>query len=362
MRTISRFLVSNPTILSTLLAVLSLVLATPVMASQQDPPPRMVGSLDINSLTSASLQVVTTAEFEKPASKIFDYLADSRRLAEWLPPVQAVRVEGDGRIGSSRFLTLVEGGEVTERIVAYDESTGVFAYTIGPENPFDLGNHLGVLEIVRAGRGSKLVWRQYFQHSASDQVGRNMAELMGQAVVGLTERFGGAVTGGAVGQSMVQLTLTREVAVAADRVWEVVGEGYGDVAEWSSVITHAELQKVGTEWMGAQRTCNTSLGGFKETVVRFDEERRELAYRVDEGLPPVVVEGVNSWRIEPTGRKASRIHMTLQLEMIPNVPPSAAGGMKEGMRQVLEITLDDLDHFLRYGQPHPRKPQNAAGR
>jgi hypothetical protein len=76
--------------------------------------------------------------------------------------------------------------------------------------------------------------------------------------------------------------LTSDMDAPAEVVWEVLGEQFGSIAEWTSLLTSSELE--GDLAVGAVRHCRfppdlfSKRGHFRERLVHFDRDARELAY------------------------------------------------------------------------------------
>lgn len=83
--------------------------------------------------------------------------------------------------------------------------------------------------------------------------------------------------------------------------WEVLGEGFGEIGAWSTVVAASHLH--GELGEGAARVCELpgSGGEIHEAITHFDRGRMELAYRVSEGLPPIMERAANRWTFTEDG-------------------------------------------------------------
>ncbi|MBX2800856.1 MAG: SRPBCC family protein, partial [Myxococcales bacterium] len=72
----------------------------------------------------------------------------------------------------------------------------------------------------------------------------------------------------------MEMRRTIEMEASADQAWQVLGERFGDIAQWSSTLATSSLQ--GTLGVGATRVCQgTGFGPFPpgevtEELVEFD--------------------------------------------------------------------------------------------
>lgn len=144
----------------------------------------------------------------------------------------------------------------------------------------------------------------------------------------------------------------------ADRAWEVIGERFGDISEWASVISESVMD--GPPGVGRVRSCHVAgfgpfaPGVIKERLVSFDPEARSLSYEAAEGMPGIIVHALNRWSVNP-GPGAGctvKIHATLTLR-----PPARLLGplFRRRMRGDTERVLAELRHRVETGHAHPAK-------
>jgi len=87
----------------------------------------------------------------------------------------------------------------------------------------------------------------------------------------------------------------------AEDAWVVVGERFGDIAEWASVITESVMD--GPPAAGRVRTCQVAgfgpiaAGVIKERLIRFDPEARFLSYEATAGMPWFITGAVSHWSV-----------------------------------------------------------------
>lgn len=109
-----------------------------------------------------------------------------------------------------------------------------------------------------------------------------------------------------------------EIKAPATAVWEVFGERFAEVSQWSDAVLESSVDRPLDE--GAVRTCKIDgFGPFPpgfvtEELTTFDRTQYLLNYTVTSGTPPILASVVNRWAIEQTSdgcRIAS--HATFEL-------------------------------------------------
>ena len=104
----------------------------------------------------------------------------------------------------------------------------------------------------------------------------------------------------------MNIRTTVDIAASAADAWRLLGEGFGDWAQWAPGIDASALEGPLSE--GVVRVNRTaSLGTVRQELVRFDRETRALAYEVRGGLPPFLTTMRNDWVIEALGADRCRL-------------------------------------------------------
>ena len=161
------------------------------------------------------------------------------------------------------------------------------------------------------------------------------------------------------------------VDATPDQVWEVVGERFGDVAQWATPILTSRLVSESPQAGGAvgqvpeqvpaegvARVCG--IGGFgpfpageiTERLTVFDRSVRRLEYRAVRGMPPMLRSAVNRWSVHPVpgahDRCVVRVHATLRLRWwAAPFGPVMAWQLHRGARGVLQ----ELRRWVEGGRP-----------
>lgn len=155
---------------------------------------------------------------------------------------------------------------------------------------------------------------------------------------------------------VIQQTKTSPlIAVSADRLWEIMGPGFSQVATWSRAVDHAETSGI-AEFDGAScsnRACDLNASGFNkisETIIEYNESEKLLGYTVDTGLPGFVVYMVNNWRVVPVGKNHCRAEMTITMKLKPFMGAIMGPMFKMNVNKVLNDVIEDLKIYAETGE------------
>lgn len=107
-----------------------------------------------------------------------------------------------------------------------------------------------------------------------------------------------------MGQTHQSITIN----APAERVWRTI-RNFHDMSWAPNVITQMEaIGDIPGDKVGAMRLLN---GVFHETLLEFDEARRTLAYRIDDGPSPVSRNEVKNYvgrvRVQPTATNGALV-------------------------------------------------------
>lgn len=109
-----------------------------------------------------------------------------------------------------------------------------------------------------------------------------------------------------------------DIAAPAEVAWRVIGERFGDIAEWTSTLTASSLDsEVG---VGAVRTCHfqpdvfSSSGILRERLLGFDRTAMTLTYE-GLGLPFFLRGAVNRWSVTRVSSEVCRVESRARLDL-----------------------------------------------
>ncbi|MEL6188203.1 MAG: SRPBCC family protein [Myxococcota bacterium] len=157
----------------------------------------------------------------------------------------------------------------------------------------------------------------------------------------------------------MKISRTSLIQAPADEVWRVLGPNFADAYTWASSI---DLSK-GRSGPGpagapcAGRVCDTELGKFQETLEVYDEIERQLSYTAQgEKMPFFVRRMHNAWTVTPEGADASRVNMTLTVDLAFPFNLLMGLPMRLQLGGVLRKVHEELKYYVEHdGAPHPRK-------
>lgn len=156
------------------------------------------------------------------------------------------------------------------------------------------------------------------------------------------------------------MKISREitVGVSADKAWELIGENFGNVGDFSSLLHSSHLE--GELDVGAKRVCD--LGKKEnavETIIHFDRQARVLTYLLTKGLPPFMTRVQNHWEVIEKGPNNAVLRTSPTMDIkwwgLPLVPL-----MRVGVGPVLNKFLMEAKHLLETGALHPRVKKQKA--
>ena len=104
-----------------------------------------------------------------------------------------------------------------------------------------------------------------------------------------------------------------EIPAPPVAVWQVFGEGFGDIATWATVILKSQLN--GPLAQGVVRTCELASGPITEELTQFDRKGHALTYAIRSGLPGMVTRAENAWTIGSVGDTRTRVTSRVTLEL-----------------------------------------------
>ncbi len=143
----------------------------------------------------------------------------------------------------------------------------------------------------------------------------------------------------------MKIQTTLEVNAPASTVWQLLGEEFGEVADWSDAIIKSSLDRPLGE--GAVRTCDIKAFGpvpesqITEELTLFDREARALTFSVRSGTPGFMRAIENAWMVEALADGHCRItsNATFDLAwwitpMVPLLKMQLRGGIRSFAEQL----------------------------
>ncbi|WP_395374803.1 SRPBCC family protein [Marinicella sp. W31] len=159
----------------------------------------------------------------------------------------------------------------------------------------------------------------------------------------------------------MQIRIHAEVTAPIDKVWEVLGEGFGHFDQWSTALTSSKLS--GELRAGAIRTCHAQkVGPFppaivKERLVDFNRQQKRYTYIVESGLPSIFKKAQNTWTVEAIDEKNSIIRSHVVAELVFWLRPFNWLFTLLFKRDIKKF-FEEMIYFIEHEKIHPRKEES----
>ncbi|NEQ48121.1 MAG: hypothetical protein F6K00_33135 [Leptolyngbya sp. SIOISBB] len=157
----------------------------------------------------------------------------------------------------------------------------------------------------------------------------------------------------------MQLKQQFTVNASADRLWEIMGQDFAHVSHWASSIHASQARQTGIVPQGAScsgRVCTTSMGEFKEQILKYDERKKMVAYDAKGDKMPFFVRQIeNSWTFTPLPGNRCQVDMRMKISLLPVFNLFMGPMMRMQMGGVVNQVIEELTYFAENGMPHPRK-------
>jgi hypothetical protein len=144
----------------------------------------------------------------------------------------------------------------------------------------------------------------------------------------------------------MRVSTSIDIDAPVEAVWEIIGPGFADVAEWASAV-RASRPTSPTGPNGAPcagRRCTVAATGFDqitEELTEYDPLRRRLTYRAAHGMPRIVTEARNTWQVLPRQGGGTRFTMDADVEL-HGTARLAAPVLRGYLLRMARRTADDL--------------------
>ena len=145
----------------------------------------------------------------------------------------------------------------------------------------------------------------------------------------------------------------KEINLPADKVWQIVGEDYGAIANsHPRIISSNYINGSLKAGEGAERVCNFNDKGtqyLKEKIVDFDPENRTFINQVYQaGKFPVDEELTRAvYKVEQITPTSSRLTFDMQFR----TKPAFMGGMMKGsFKKLINDYFIAIEHHIKTGE------------
>jgi uncharacterized membrane protein len=154
------------------------------------------------------------------------------------------------------------------------------------------------------------------------------------------------------------MNIVKKIAInkPIDDVWEVLGNQFGQISNWASIIRESKVYGEATlnGLNFSIRETNTLSGITKQEITYFNPENYSLSYKSISGTPPIIKEVRAQWNLTKKDSNVTDLELDFTADM-KGIGFILAPIAKIKLSKVGEELLDDLKYYLENGKPHPRK-------
>jgi carbon monoxide dehydrogenase subunit G len=154
------------------------------------------------------------------------------------------------------------------------------------------------------------------------------------------------------------MRIIKELSIAKpiEEVWEVLGNQFGDIYKWASIISQSEVsgeaKLPGVNY--SIRKTKTATGDTQQELTGFHPEKHEISYKSISGTPPIIKQVHAHWSLKEQGANSTKLVLDFKAEM-KGLGFIIAPLAKIKLGKVGDVLIDDLKHYVENGKPHPRK-------
>lgn len=174
----------------------------------------------------------------------------------------------------------------------------------------------------------------------------------------------GMAQGGKTYKEINKTLISETIHVSADSLWTILRE-FDKVGQWTSTLDHSEGYGEaifeGTTCNG--RVCETSVGRSNKIIEEldlFDDDKRELAYRLTEGAPGFVKMARNHWTVIEVGPNQSKVQMDVSMHLSKFMGFLLGGVITKQMTKQVNIVQAELKLYAETGEVSQAKKEQLA--
>ena len=154
------------------------------------------------------------------------------------------------------------------------------------------------------------------------------------------------------------MRIIKELSIAkpVEDVWEVLGNQFGEIDNWASIISHSEVSgKAKLSGVNYSiRSTKTTQGDTQQELTGFDPKTHEISYKSISGTPAIIKQVSAHWSLKEAEANSTKLILNFTAEM-KGLGFILAPIAKIKLGKVGDVLLDDFKYYLENGKPHPRK-------
>ena len=154
------------------------------------------------------------------------------------------------------------------------------------------------------------------------------------------------------------MRIIKELSIAkpVEEVWEVLGNQFGEIDNWASIISHSEVsgQAILPGVNYSIRSTKTTQGDTQQELTGFNPDKHEISYKSISGTPAIIKQVSAHWSLKKEGENNTHLMLDFTAEM-KGLGFILAPIAKIKLGKVGDVLLDDFKYYVENGKPHPRK-------
>jgi hypothetical protein len=136
-------------------------------------------------------------------------------------------------------------------------------------------------------------------------------------------------------------------------VWEVLGNQFGAIDKWASLIKHSEVSDPMLS-PGVVRSTETTGGPTKQEITTFNAEQHSLSYKAIAGTPFFAKSIIAKWSLTKNQDAGTKLILDFEIKF-KGIGGILAPIVKKKLGNVGDELLEELKYYVENGKPHPRK-------
>lgn len=158
------------------------------------------------------------------------------------------------------------------------------------------------------------------------------------------------------------MIIEKEIIVNKDikAAWKVLGLDFAEAYKWATPVNHSVGSGEGFDGAScSERGCDISgMGKIRERIVKYSNEDHLLSHTA-EGMPAMVKEAVNNWKLTSLDTNKSKLNMKLEITLGGLMGMLMQPVMKIMMSKMASQIIEDFKYYVENGQPSPSKLKAA---
>ncbi len=142
------------------------------------------------------------------------------------------------------------------------------------------------------------------------------------------------------------------VNAPADKVWQIVGTEFNEVSKWADPVLDSQANpNLSNEEKG--RICQVKgAGEVVETIYRYDDQSRELAFILTGKKIPFFMRKIDSrWSVKPKDGDQAEVQVHTKITLMPVFSQLISGSLSKAMGKQVDVVLGDLKYYVENGAP-----------